>query len=191
MSAEELKAELDALLQQQSDLSWKLADLSELISEKRRELADARRRAGCERRHHQSGRRANMSDKTPAESITIQEAWEAAGGNPGIKATKAELLESLRTLDKVCDEADATPTPPAAPDDVSWLVTNGWRRCAVGQGTSQFCEQAERLAAERDETLALLRNLVFAMRERHYGAMPHEAQAAYDAALARAKEQPD
>jgi Protein of unknown function (DUF551) len=40
-----------------------------------------------------------------ADTITVQEAWEAAGGNPGIKATKAELLEALRMLDDVCDEA--------------------------------------------------------------------------------------
>ncbi len=38
--------------------------------------------------------------------ISIQEAWEACGGNPGIKATKAELIEALKQLDSVCDEAD-------------------------------------------------------------------------------------
>lgn len=43
------------------------------------------------------------------ERITVQEAWEAAGGNPGIKASKADLLEALRQLDEVCDEA--TPEP--------------------------------------------------------------------------------
>lgn len=41
-----------------------------------------------------------------AETITIQEAWEAAGGNPGIKATREELVTALRQLDDVCDESD-------------------------------------------------------------------------------------
>jgi DNA-binding transcriptional regulator YiaG/GNAT superfamily N-acetyltransferase len=41
--------------------------------------------------------------------ISIQEAWEAAGGNPGIPATKEELITALKLLDEVCDEADDTP----------------------------------------------------------------------------------
>jgi len=49
----------------------------------------------------------------PAETITIQEAWEAAGGNPGIKATRDELLTALRQLDEVCD---AAPSPKPAVD---------------------------------------------------------------------------
>lgn len=36
-------------------------------------------------------------------TIGIQEAWEAAGGNPGIKATKADLIEALSSLDEACD----------------------------------------------------------------------------------------
>jgi len=39
-------------------------------------------------------------------TITIQEAWEAAGGNPGIKATKQELIDALKQLDAVCDDVD-------------------------------------------------------------------------------------
>ena len=38
--------------------------------------------------------------------ISIQEAWELAGGNPGIKATREELEAALKVLDEVCDEAD-------------------------------------------------------------------------------------
>lgn len=45
------------------------------------------------------------ADAAP-ESISIQEVWEAAGGNPGIKATRGELLTALKQLDEVCDEAD-------------------------------------------------------------------------------------
>lgn len=36
--------------------------------------------------------------------IGIQEAWEHAGGNPGIKATREELISALRALDEACDE---------------------------------------------------------------------------------------
>lgn len=38
--------------------------------------------------------------------ISIQEAWVAAGGNPGIIATKEMLLTALRDLDAVCDGVD-------------------------------------------------------------------------------------
>ena len=41
-----------------------------------------------------------------AESISIQEAWEAAGGNPAIKANRNELLTALRHLNEVRDEAE-------------------------------------------------------------------------------------
>jgi hypothetical protein len=58
---------------------------------------------------HQSGLQEEQT-RTPeqesVETITIQEAWEAAGGNPGIKATKEELIAALRQLDQVCDEAN-------------------------------------------------------------------------------------
>lgn len=78
-----------------------------------------------------------------ADTISIQEAWEAAGGNPGIKATKSELLDALRMLDKVCDEAPAAPVAQAnqvkalenirddcMPDD----LTPGEYACAVLNG---------------------------------------------------------
>ena len=37
--------------------------------------------------------------------VAIQDVWEMAGGNPGIKATKEELVCALKLLDEVCDEA--------------------------------------------------------------------------------------
>lgn len=40
--------------------------------------------------------------------ISIQEAWELAGGNPGINATREELESALKALDEVCDEAEET-----------------------------------------------------------------------------------
>lgn len=41
-----------------------------------------------------------------ADYLTVKEVWEAAGGNPSIKACREEVLNVLRTLDEVCDEAD-------------------------------------------------------------------------------------
>jgi hypothetical protein len=41
----------------------------------------------------------------PDEYVSVQEAWEAAGGNPGIKANRTELLEALRLMDEADDEA--------------------------------------------------------------------------------------
>lgn len=45
-----------------------------------------------------------------ADYLTVKEVWEAAGGNPGIKACREEVLSVLRTLDEVCDEADPQKT---------------------------------------------------------------------------------
>ena len=39
--------------------------------------------------------------------ISVQEAWEAAGGNPSEKATKAKLIYELQLLDSLCDDMDA------------------------------------------------------------------------------------
>lgn len=45
-----------------------------------------------------------------ADYMTVKEVWEAAGGNPGIKACREEVLSVLRTLDEVCDEAEVQKT---------------------------------------------------------------------------------
>jgi hypothetical protein len=67
---------------------------------------------------------AYEAEAKPAEpTITVQEAWEAAGGNPGIKATKEDLLAALAMLDRVCDEAEAKPAPAPLTDaelDAMW-----------------------------------------------------------------------
>ena len=55
---------------------------------------------------------AKAAPAVPDTHISVQEAWEAAGGNPGIKASKADLIIALKTLDTVCDEADAAPAVP-------------------------------------------------------------------------------
>jgi hypothetical protein len=44
--------------------------------------------------------------REPTETMTLQDVWEAAGGNPGIKPTREEVIEALRQLDEVCDECD-------------------------------------------------------------------------------------
>jgi hypothetical protein len=46
------------------------------------------------------------AEQKESATIPIQEAWEAAGGHPGIKATKEDLIFALQTLNQVCDEAD-------------------------------------------------------------------------------------
>lgn len=51
----------------------------------------------------------------PIGHISIQEAWEACGGNPGIKATREELIQALTQLDRICDEADLANDGGSAP----------------------------------------------------------------------------
>ena len=48
------------------------------------------------------------------ETMTVQEVWEAAGGNPGIRATKQGVLDALKMLDAVCDEAQPAEQEPVA-----------------------------------------------------------------------------
>lgn len=59
-------------------------------------------------------RRVAEAVREDVETISIQEAWEACGGNPGIRATRQDLIEALRGLDEVCDEADNNTSVAAA-----------------------------------------------------------------------------
>lgn len=43
------------------------------------------------------------------DTMTVQEVWVAAGGNPGMRATKQDVLDALKLLDEVCEEADRKP----------------------------------------------------------------------------------
>lgn len=53
-----------------------------------------------------------MAPATPnVPMVSIQQAWEWAGGNPAIPATIIDLKIALNVLDQVCDESDVTPTP--------------------------------------------------------------------------------
>lgn len=57
--------------------------------------------------------------------ISIQEAWEAAGGNPGIKATRQDLLEALKAMDEAIGDDDAR--APLSDDELraEWLAAGG------------------------------------------------------------------
>lgn len=67
----------------------------------------------CDGRAAEVARVALASAPAPApeETITVQQAWEWAGGNPGIKATREELEDALRDLDAICDEAAEVAIP--------------------------------------------------------------------------------
>lgn len=41
-----------------------------------------------------------------SDHVSVQEAWEAAGGNPGIRATREELLSTLRMMNEADEERD-------------------------------------------------------------------------------------
>jgi hypothetical protein len=45
-----------------------------------------------------------------ADYISIKDVWEAAGGNPGIKACREEVLSVLKQLDEICDDHEALQT---------------------------------------------------------------------------------
>lgn len=57
---------------------------------------------------------AEAADVTASGLVSIQDAWIAAGGNPGITPTREELFAALRLLDQVCDDVDASSGPEAA-----------------------------------------------------------------------------
>lgn len=45
-----------------------------------------------------------MPEAAAQPTITVQQAWEWAGGNPGYKPTTEELKAALQQLDELCDE---------------------------------------------------------------------------------------
>ncbi len=50
-------------------------------------------------------------EHTVEDTVSIQDAWVWAGGNPEIKATKDELRFALETLDQIAEEADDSRNP--------------------------------------------------------------------------------
>ena len=69
------------------------------------------------------------------DTMTIQEVWEAAGGNPGIKATKQDVLDALKLLDEVCDEVDHTAQP-----QQEQQCKHKWKNVSSKRQTAFQCE---------------------------------------------------
>lgn len=53
-------------------------------------------------------RRAAMAKESAAGLMSLQEVWDAAGGNPCRSPTRDEVMFALKTLDQVCTEAAKT-----------------------------------------------------------------------------------
>lgn len=43
----------------------------------------------------------------PEETMTLAEVWAAAGGNPGIKPSRQDVIDALKIMDEAVDECDA------------------------------------------------------------------------------------
>lgn len=54
---------------------------------------------------------AKTAEQPTEQTMTLAEIWAAAGGNPGITPTRADVMLALKTLDEICDEADKAPEP--------------------------------------------------------------------------------
>lgn len=70
--------------------------------------------AQCDRMHSGSCCEDPDCHRSPVAApgaMSLQEVWEAAGGNPGIQPSREEVLTALRLLDAACDEADDKPAP--------------------------------------------------------------------------------
>ncbi len=110
--------EYDAKVQGKNALSQTVDRLQELMQNKEQELAQAkaqmsalteRLRKLLDTHHIDHASEASASelvDTYEQQTLTIQEAWDASGANPQIKATREDLLANLQLLDEVCEEAD-------------------------------------------------------------------------------------
>jgi Zn finger protein HypA/HybF involved in hydrogenase expression len=79
---------------------------------------------------------AEAAPKQETGQISIQEAWEAAGGEPGIKATKEELVTALMLLDEAVDAANAKPVVEGSIQVAVW--------CETCQGSGTVRQEAQR-----------------------------------------------
>ncbi len=66
--------------------------------------------------------------------VRVQDVWEAAGGNPNIKASWHSTREALRLFDAVCQEADRTDMPREPKLILEGPVAFHNQRCAVYAG---------------------------------------------------------
>lgn len=108
---EELRATVANLQQENATLEAQLEDAKKLIREDTVRIAERTNLLiQCQDRlavldaellAMKSGQGANTAD-----TVSIQEAWKAAGGNPNHIATLAELLYNLKLLDDVCEDMD-------------------------------------------------------------------------------------
>ena len=102
-----------------SELRARNAELVAQVAEGKRLLSDEMKRGNertllvIECRDKIDILEAQIQALSPAQvtadtvMISVQEAWEAAGGNPDVKATRAQLIYELQLLDSVCDDLDA------------------------------------------------------------------------------------
>jgi hypothetical protein len=60
---------------------------------------------------------APASTMLDGETISIQEVWVAAGGNPDIKATRQQLLDAAKMMDEAIDECDEKHSHSSGPAD--------------------------------------------------------------------------
>lgn len=89
----------------------------------------------------------SLAGLTP-DSIGVQEAWEAAGGNPGIQATRPELIETLKLLDEVSDDADQATRPAGAMRPVAWRAQ--WNGDDSDLNATLFASDESELDDEHD-----------------------------------------
>lgn len=108
---EELRATVANLQQKNATLETKLEDAKKLVREDTARIAERTNLLiQCQDRLAllEAELLAMKSEQgaDPSDTISIQDAWKAAGGNPGHIATRAELLYNLDLLDKVCEDMD-------------------------------------------------------------------------------------
>lgn len=108
---EELRATAANLQQKNATLEAKLEDAKKLIREDTARIAERTNLLiQCQDRLAllEAELLAMKSEQgaDPSDTISIQDAWKAAGGNPGHIASLAELLYNLKLLDDVCEDMD-------------------------------------------------------------------------------------
>jgi len=82
---------------------------------------------------------AALAAQAQQETVTVQQAWEWAGGNPETKATRQDLEEALKLLDEICEEADKTSPAQQPSCTYTWNCPRcGSGKCIDESDASQF-----------------------------------------------------
>ena len=92
-----------------------------------------------------------------AETMTLQEVWNAMGGNPGIAPSRADVLLQLKLLDQICDEADDKTQAPAV--DAALVEANDFAK-----QLADLCQQHEKKLLAHMAREVALKNYETAMR---------------------------